>query len=89
MAALRGETIGGIESTLACPGTKLEHTAFFSVRRLLAADEVEAEVDWATGDSVTQCRGRSGGRGRLVNRLKWLVYMSSILLKVDRTNLRK
>jgi hypothetical protein len=30
--ALRGKSIGGIESTLACPGTKLEHTDFFSVR---------------------------------------------------------
>jgi hypothetical protein len=28
--ALRGKSIGGIESTLACPGTKLEHTPFFS-----------------------------------------------------------
>jgi hypothetical protein len=30
---LSGKSIGGIESILACPGTKLEHTAFFSVRR--------------------------------------------------------
>jgi hypothetical protein len=30
--ALRGELINGIESTLACPGTTLEHTAFFLVR---------------------------------------------------------
>jgi hypothetical protein len=30
LTALRGESIGGIESTLACPGTQFEHTAFFS-----------------------------------------------------------
>jgi hypothetical protein len=29
---LRGKLIGSIESSLACPGTTLEHTAFFSVR---------------------------------------------------------
>jgi hypothetical protein len=33
LTALWGESIGGIESTLACPGKNLEHTAFFSVRR--------------------------------------------------------
>jgi hypothetical protein len=30
---IRGELIGSIESTLACPGTKLDHMTFFSVRR--------------------------------------------------------
>ncbi len=32
VSILRGELIGSIDSPLACPGTTLEHTAFFSVR---------------------------------------------------------
>jgi hypothetical protein len=44
---LRGESIGSIESTLACPGTKLEQTAFFSVRRKARRPpRSERQVDW-------------------------------------------
>jgi hypothetical protein len=45
--ALRSESIGGIERTLACPGTKLEHTAFFSVKRKARrSPRSERRVDW-------------------------------------------
>jgi hypothetical protein len=58
--ALRGESIGVIESTLACPGTKLEHMAFFSVSSLSLRHAPIVIV--IRQSSFCCCRARSFGQ---------------------------
>jgi hypothetical protein len=82
MDSTRGESIGGIESTLAHPGTKLGHTAFFSVRRkelrlllLLSAGETRLSLSL----SLFLPNLSSGGDRRSRVRLSLSLSLSTVL----------